>query len=144
MIGSTSCWDYDAHNAHVEIGSTWLSRAQWGTSRNAETKLLLMTHAFEVLGLERIAFRTDIRNDRSQGAIEAARRDQREYIATRCADAMGAGETACTIRSCVASGLRREIVFRPESQRPAQGDANGQAALRLRPRRNPSTFGRGA
>ena len=70
VIGSTSCWDYDAHNAHVEIGSTWLSRAQWGTSRNAETKLLLMTHAFEVLGLERIAFRTDIRNDRSQGAIE--------------------------------------------------------------------------
>lgn len=70
VIGSTSYWDFDAHNANVEIGSTWLRRAAWGTRRNAETKLLLMTHAFETLGLERVAFRTDIRNDRSQRAIE--------------------------------------------------------------------------
>lgn len=70
VIGSTSYWDFDAHNAHVEIGSTWLSRSSWGTGRNAETKLLLMTHAFEALGLERVAFRTDIRNERSQRAIE--------------------------------------------------------------------------
>jgi N-acetyltransferase len=70
VIGSTSYWDFDAHNAHVEIGSTWLSRASWGTGRNAEAKLLLMTHAFEALGLERVAFRTDILNERSQQAIE--------------------------------------------------------------------------
>jgi RimJ/RimL family protein N-acetyltransferase len=70
VIGSTSYWDFDTHNAHVEIGSTWLSRASWGTGRNAETKLLLMTHAFETLGLERVAFRTDICNERSQRAIE--------------------------------------------------------------------------
>jgi len=70
VLGSTSYWGFDAHNAHVEIGSTWLSRAVWGTGRNAEGKLLLMGHAFEGLGLERIAFRTDIRNVRSQRAIE--------------------------------------------------------------------------
>ena len=70
VIGSTSYWDFDSHNAHVEIGSTWLSRASWGTGRNAEMKLLLMAHAFETLGLERVAFRTDIRNERSQRAIE--------------------------------------------------------------------------
>ncbi len=70
VIGSTSYWDFDAHNAHVEIGSTWLSRPSWGTGRNAEAKLLLMTHAFETLHLERVAFRTDIRNERSQRAIE--------------------------------------------------------------------------
>jgi RimJ/RimL family protein N-acetyltransferase len=70
VIGSTSYWDFDAHNAHVEIGSTWLNRASWGTGRNAEAKLLLMTHAFETLGLERVAFRTDILNQRSQRAIE--------------------------------------------------------------------------
>ena len=29
-----------------------------------------MAHAFESLGLERVAFRTDIRNERSQRAIE--------------------------------------------------------------------------
>lgn len=70
MIGSTSYWDFDAHNAHVEIGSTWIDCASWGTGRNAEAKLLLMTHAFETLGLERVAFRTDIRDERSQRAIE--------------------------------------------------------------------------
>ncbi|HMC50273.1 MAG TPA: GNAT family protein [Solirubrobacterales bacterium] len=70
VIGSTSYWDFDAHNAHVEIGSTWLGRAFWGTGCNAEAKLLLMEHAFEALGLERVAYRTDIRNERSQRAIE--------------------------------------------------------------------------
>ena len=70
VIGSTSYWDFDAHNAHVEIGSTWISRASWGTGCNAEAKLLLIGHAFETLNLERVAFRTDIRNERSRRAIE--------------------------------------------------------------------------
>jgi RimJ/RimL family protein N-acetyltransferase len=70
VIGSTSYWDFDARNAHVEIGSTWLRRAFWRTGRNAEAKLLLMSYAFEALELERVAFRTDIRNERSQRAIE--------------------------------------------------------------------------
>ncbi len=70
VIGSTSYWDFDAHNAHVEIGSTWLSRASWGNGSNAEAKLLLVAHAFEALELERVSFRTDIRNERSQRAIE--------------------------------------------------------------------------
>jgi RimJ/RimL family protein N-acetyltransferase len=70
VIGSTSYWDFDASNAHVEIGSTWLSRSCWRSGRNAEAKLLLMTHAFEALQLERVSFRTDIRNERSQQAIE--------------------------------------------------------------------------
>lgn len=70
VIGSTSYWDFDAKDAHVEIGSTWLCRACWRSGCNVEAKLLLMTHAFEVLGLERVALRTDIRNERSQRAIE--------------------------------------------------------------------------
>lgn len=70
VIGSTSYWYFDAHNAHVEIGSTWFSRVSWGTGRNTDAKLLLMTYAFETLGLERVAFRTDILNERSQQAIK--------------------------------------------------------------------------
>jgi RimJ/RimL family protein N-acetyltransferase len=70
VIGSTSYWDFDAGNRHVEIGSTWFNSPSWRTGRNAEAKLLLMTHAFETLGLERVAFRTDILNQRSQAAIE--------------------------------------------------------------------------
>jgi RimJ/RimL family protein N-acetyltransferase len=70
VIGSTSYWDFDAANAHVEIGSTWLRRSSWRSGANVETKLLLMRHAFERLDLERVSFRTDIRNERSQRAIE--------------------------------------------------------------------------
>lgn len=70
VIGSTSYWDFDAANAHVEIGSTWLRRSSWRSGANVETKLLLMRHAFECLDLERVSFRTDIRNERSQRAIE--------------------------------------------------------------------------
>jgi RimJ/RimL family protein N-acetyltransferase len=70
VIGSTSYWDFDIGNAHVEIGSTWLSRSRWRTGCNAEAKLLLLAHAFETLELERVAFRTDIRNEHSQRAIE--------------------------------------------------------------------------
>lgn len=70
VIGSTSYWDFDAANAHVEIGSTWLRCSVWRSGANVETKLLLMRHAFEELDLERVSFRTDIRNERSQRAIE--------------------------------------------------------------------------
>jgi len=70
VVGSTSYWDFDARDAHVEIGSTWFSRTSWGTGRNAEAKLLLMAHAFETVELERVSFRRDIRNGRSQRAIE--------------------------------------------------------------------------
>lgn len=70
VIGSTSYWNFDAVHAHVEIGSTWLCRGSWRSGANAETKLLLMQHSFEGLGLERVSFRTDGRNERSQRAIE--------------------------------------------------------------------------
>jgi Acetyltransferase (GNAT) domain len=34
VIGSTSYWDFDSHNRHVEIGSTWLSRPTWRDQRS--------------------------------------------------------------------------------------------------------------
>jgi RimJ/RimL family protein N-acetyltransferase len=69
-MAESSYWDFDTGNAHVEIGSTWLSRSRWRSGCNAETKFLLLTHAFETLELERVAFRTDIRNEGSQRALE--------------------------------------------------------------------------
>lgn len=70
IIGSTSYWHFDSANAQVEIGSTWFNQSSWGTGRNAEAKLMLLSHAFGALTLERVAFRTDIRNERSRRAIE--------------------------------------------------------------------------
>lgn len=52
----------------VEIG-TLLMPTFWGGAANPEGKLLLMTRAFEVLGVNRVQFKVDSRNERSQAAM---------------------------------------------------------------------------
>ncbi|MFI7333434.1 GNAT family N-acetyltransferase [Micromonospora aurantiaca (nom. illeg.)] len=69
-IGSTSYIDIRPNDRTLEIGWTWLTPSSWGTGANTEAKLLLMQHAFEVLGVGRVAIKTDLRNTRSQRAIE--------------------------------------------------------------------------
>lgn len=71
VVGTTSYLDIDVHNAHVEIGWTVLSPDEWGSGVNVEAKLLLLGHAFDDLGMERVALKTDHRNERSQAAIAA-------------------------------------------------------------------------
>ena len=67
------------HEAHrrVEIGGTFYARSVQRTGVNTEAKLLLLTHAFEVLGCNAVQIRTDWFNKRSQAAIErlGAKRD---------------------------------------------------------------------
>ena len=70
LIGTTSYYDIDRANRAIAIGHTWLARPYWRTGLNSESKLLLLRHAFESLGAERVVWQTDIRNDRSQRAIE--------------------------------------------------------------------------
>jgi N-acetyltransferase len=54
----------------VDIGFTWLSGSAQRTPVNTEAKLLMMTHAFEVWRVHRVALQTDVRNKRSWAAIE--------------------------------------------------------------------------
>lgn len=54
----------------AEIGNTWLSAQARGTGTNLESKLLLLSHAFEAWRVRRIALRADVRNIRSRLAIE--------------------------------------------------------------------------
>jgi RimJ/RimL family protein N-acetyltransferase len=69
VVGSTSYLDPVPRHRRVEIGSTWYIPAAWGTAVNPECKLLLLTHAFEVLAMNRVSFCTDVRNTRSRAAI---------------------------------------------------------------------------
>jgi RimJ/RimL family protein N-acetyltransferase len=55
----------------VEIGATWLGPSAQGTGVNAEAKLLLLKHAFDVWGVGRVDLKTDARNERSRTAIAA-------------------------------------------------------------------------
>lgn len=70
-IGSTSFLTPRPHDRSVEIGATWLAPAAWGTGANVEAKLLMLAHAFELLGCVRVELKTDARNERSRRAIEA-------------------------------------------------------------------------
>lgn len=64
-------------NRRVEIGGTVYSRRVQRTGLNTEAKLLLLTHAFEVLGCQCVQLRTDWLNRQSRRAIErlGARQD---------------------------------------------------------------------
>ncbi len=53
----------------AEIGGTWLASDVQRTVVNTESKLLLLTHAFESWNVDRVALATDERNERSRSAI---------------------------------------------------------------------------
>jgi RimJ/RimL family protein N-acetyltransferase len=54
----------------VDVGFTFLAGSVQRTPVNTEAKLLMMTHAFEVWQVHRVALQTDVRNKRSWAAIE--------------------------------------------------------------------------
>jgi RimJ/RimL family protein N-acetyltransferase len=83
VIGSTRFfgiehWAWpEGHRSHerstpdvCEIGYTWLTRAAVRTAANTESKLLMLTYAFEVWQVLRVCFHTDVRNERSRAALE--------------------------------------------------------------------------
>lgn len=67
--GVTSFYDVSHQFGRVEIGHTFYGRRWWGTHVNPAAKLLLLTHAFDMWGMERVALRADARNSRSIAAI---------------------------------------------------------------------------
>jgi RimJ/RimL family protein N-acetyltransferase len=68
-VGSTSYLDIDLEVGGLEIGWTWYTPPVWATAVNPECKLLLLAHAFDELGAERVFLKTDGLNTRSQAAI---------------------------------------------------------------------------
>lgn len=70
VLGSSSMFHVDAANRRLEIGHTWYSTPARRTGVNTETKLVLLTHAFETLGCLAVEFRTHYLNGTSRAAIE--------------------------------------------------------------------------
>ena len=69
-VGSTRYMDIQPGNRGLEIGGTWYGAAFQRTAVNTECKYLLLRHAFETRGTLRVQLKTDLRNTRSQKAIE--------------------------------------------------------------------------
>jgi len=82
VVGSTRFWNIehwawpaghtiDGRAADAcEIGYTWLTQSAIRTAANTESKLLMLTHAFENWHVVRVCFHTDVRNERSRAALE--------------------------------------------------------------------------
>ncbi len=68
-VGSSSYLDIVPVDERIEIGWTFYGRSVWRSAVNTETKLLLLSHAFDDLGYERVSLKTHHRNERSQAAI---------------------------------------------------------------------------
>ena len=69
-IGLTSLYDLVADVPRLHIGYTWNRPSAHGTGTNAESKYLLMRHAFEELGVFRVGLTTQWVNFQSRTAIE--------------------------------------------------------------------------
>ncbi len=69
-IGGTRFMDIRPQHRGVEIGGTWYAVDYQRTAVNTECKYLLLCHAFEIWQCQRVQFKADARNERSQRALE--------------------------------------------------------------------------
>jgi len=70
VAGATRYLNIMSKDRGLEIGGTWYGPEFQRTPMNTECKYLLLSHAFETLGCIRVQLKTDLRNERSQKAIE--------------------------------------------------------------------------
>lgn len=69
IVGSTSYLNIELQHKAIEIGYTFVSTQSQRTHINRRCKLALLSHAFERLNVNRVAFQTHEKNQRSRNAI---------------------------------------------------------------------------
>ncbi len=68
-IGSSRYMNVVLEHRRLEIGWTWVAPKWQRTGGNREAKLLMLGHAFDVLGCRRVEFKTDSLNEPSRTAL---------------------------------------------------------------------------
>ena len=69
ILGATAFYDIQLDNKRLALGYSWYIPAVWGSRVNPESKLLMLTQAFEHWAMNRIEIGTDSRNTHSYNAI---------------------------------------------------------------------------
>ncbi|MEO1077519.1 MAG: GNAT family N-acetyltransferase [Bacteroidota bacterium] len=69
VVGSTRFGNIVPEHRRAEIGWTWVARPWQRTAVNTEAKWLMLRHAFEEMGCQRVEIKTDVLNARSRAAI---------------------------------------------------------------------------
>jgi RimJ/RimL family protein N-acetyltransferase len=68
-IGSSRYLSIVPEHLRLEIGWSWVARDLHRSGANREAKLLMLTHAFDVLGCNRVEFKTDSLNEKARAAL---------------------------------------------------------------------------
>src|SRR5690606_19901644 len=71
VLGTSRLSQYSREHRRCELGFSWYHPKVFRTAVNTETKLLLLSFAFDSLLVNRVQLQTDVRNLRSQKAITA-------------------------------------------------------------------------
>jgi N-acetyltransferase len=71
VVGSTRFMDIALEHRRLEIGASWLTPAAQRTGANVEAKLLLLSHAFDTIAVQKVVFKTETLNTQSRAAILA-------------------------------------------------------------------------
>src|SRR4029077_21285882 len=69
--GSSRFYDIQLVNSSTQLGYTWYGKEFQRTGLNRNAKLLMLSYAFEVWGMERVEFRAHAKNERSINAMKA-------------------------------------------------------------------------
>ncbi len=70
IVGSTRFGNIEPAHKRVEIGWTWIVPAYQRSFVNTQAKFLMLSHAFEVWGCNRVEFKTDFKNMQSRNALQ--------------------------------------------------------------------------
>lgn len=69
--GSTRFYDVQLMQKTLQLGYTWYGKDFQGSGLNKQCKFLLLSFAFEEMGMERVEFRADNLNKRSIAAMKS-------------------------------------------------------------------------
>ena len=69
LLGSTRYLAIEPAHRRLELGHTWFAHSVWGGHVNPACKFALLRYGFETLAMNRVEFKTDSRNLRSQAAL---------------------------------------------------------------------------
>ncbi|HDS1219000.1 GNAT family protein [Stenotrophomonas sp. TWI143] len=117
IVGSTRFYDLDAAVPRLSLGYTWYAPRAQRTGANTEAKLLLLQHAFEVMGCISVVLETSWFNTTSRTAIArlGAKQDGVLRNHKRHADGTPRDTVIFSIIDAEWQGVKRHLRYRLDS-----------------------------
>lgn len=117
IVGSTRFYDLDAAVLKLSLGYTWYAPRAQRTGANTEAKLLLLQHAFEVMGCISVVLETSWFNTTSRTAIArlGAKQDGVLRNHKRHADGTPRDTVIFSIIDAEWQGVKRHLQYRLDS-----------------------------